>query len=164
EDEITLRANTSVYADVTLRPRGAVTIAECDLATTVLGMRLSLPFILAPVGSSRLFYPRGEVHAARAAEAAGTAYALSTLGGSSIEDVRAASSGPLWYQLYVIGGREVARKAIARARAAGFTVLVVTIDTAVAGLRERDLRNGVKELLGPNPLGKVRFVPRFVSR
>jgi L-lactate dehydrogenase (cytochrome) len=164
EDEVTLRANTRVYDEVTLRPRGAVEVAECDLGTTVLGARLSLPFLLAPVGSTRLFYPRGEVAAARAAGSAGTAYALSTLGGSSIEDVRGASRGPLWYQLYLVGGRDVARKAIARARAAGYSALLVTIDTAVAGLRERDLRNGVQDLLGNDPLAKLRSAPQFLVR
>jgi L-lactate dehydrogenase (cytochrome) len=78
---------------------------------------------------------------------AGIAYTLSTLSGCALEDVAAAANGPLWYQLYLIGGRDCALSAIERARAAGFSVLVVTIDTPVAGLRERDLRNGVKELL-----------------
>jgi isopentenyl diphosphate isomerase/L-lactate dehydrogenase-like FMN-dependent dehydrogenase len=164
EDEVTLRANTRIYEEVMLRPRGAVAITDCDLATTVLGTRLALPFILAPVGSSRLFWPRGEVVAARAAANAGTAYALSTLAGSSIEEVRGASRGPLWYQLYLVGGRDVAKKAIARARAAGYSALVVTIDTAVAGLRERDLRNGIKELLGGGPLQKLRSSPQFLVR
>ena len=162
EDEVTMRANESVFREVTLRQRGAVLPAQCDLSTTVLGARLSLPFVLAPVGSTRLFHPRGEVHAARAAGVAGTAYALSTLSGSTIEDVRAASSGPLWYQLYLVGGHDVAKKAMARARAAGYTALLVTTDTAVAGLRERDLRNGVKELLGSDPIAKLRFAPQFV--
>jgi L-lactate dehydrogenase (cytochrome) len=164
EDEITMRANTRVFEEVTFRPRGAVEVARCDLGTTVLGTGLPLPFILAPVGSTRLFYPRGEVAVARAAGGAGAAYALSTLVGSSIEDVRAASRGPLWYQLYLVGGRDVARKAIARARAAGYSALLVTIDTAVAGLRERDLRNGVKELLGGGPLERLRFAPQMLAR
>jgi L-lactate dehydrogenase (cytochrome) len=164
DDEVTLRANGRVYDEVTLRPRGAVAIAECDLGTTVLGTRLALPFILAPVGSTRLFWPHGEVAAARAAASAGTAYALSTLTGSSIEEVREASRGPLWYQLYLVGGRDVASKAIARARAAGYSALLVTIDTAVAGLRERDLRNGIKELLGGSLLQKARFSTQFLLR
>lgn len=164
EDEVTLRANTRAYEEITFRPRGAVALEECDLTTTVLGTPLALPFLLAPLGSTRLFHPRGEVLAARAAGEAGTAYALSTLSGSSIEDVRAGSRGPLWYQLYLVGGRDVARKAIARARAAGYSALLVTIDTAVAGMRERDLRNGIKELLGGGLLEKVRFGPQFLVR
>lgn len=164
EDEVTLRENTRAYDEVSFRPRGAVAVAECDLRTTVLGTELALPFLLAPLGSTRLFYPRGEVVAARAAGAAGTAYALSTLSGSTIEEVREASSGPLWYQLYLVGGRDVATKAIERARAAGYSALVVTIDTAVAGLRERDLRNGVKELLAGAPLAMLPSVPQVLAR
>lgn len=164
EDEVTLRANRRAYEDVALRPRGAVVIAECDLRTSVLGTEMSLPFALAPVGSTRLMYPRGEIVAARAAGTAGTAYALSTFSGSSIEDVRAGSSGPLWYQLYLAGGRDVALAAIARARAAGYSALLVTIDTAVAGLRERDLRNGVIELVGSDPFAKLPFMFQFLAR
>ena len=147
EAELTLRANCRAFEAVTFRPRCAVATPTCNLRTTVLGTSLSMPLILAPVGSSRLFYPRGEEAAARAAGVAGIAYTLSTLSGCALEDVAAASNGPLWYQLYLIGGRDCALSAIERARAAGFSALVVTIDTPVAGLRERDLRNGVKELL-----------------
>ena len=117
-----------------------------DLRTTVLETPIALPVLLGPVGSCRLFYPRGEAVAARAAGAAGTVYTLSTLSGTRLEEVRAASSGPCWYQLYLCGGRDVALARIARAKAAGYSALVVTIDTPVAGQRERDLRNGVKQL------------------
>ena len=147
EAELTLRANCRAFEAVTFRPRCAVATSTCDLRRTVLGTSLSMPLILAPVGSSRLFYPRGEEVAARAADRAGIIYALSTLSGCALEDVAAASKGPRWYQLYLIGGRDCTLSAIERARAAGFSALVVTIDTPVAGLRERDLRNGVKELL-----------------
>ncbi|MGH2378267.1 MAG: alpha-hydroxy acid oxidase [Candidatus Limnocylindria bacterium] len=164
EDEVTLRANRQAYEDVALRPRGAVVPAEPDLRTRVLGAELSLPFALAPVGSLRLMYPRGEVVAARAAGQAETACALSTFSGSTIEEVRAGSTGPLWYQLYLAGGREVALAAIARARAAGYSALLVTIDTAVSGLRERDLRNGVVELVGSDLLAKVPHGFQFLVR
>ncbi|MDE3113189.1 MAG: alpha-hydroxy-acid oxidizing protein [Chloroflexota bacterium] len=164
EDEVTLGANTRAYEEIAFRPRGATALPEPDLSTTVLGTRLALPFILAPLGSTRLFHARGEVLAARAAGRAGTAYTLSTLAGSTIEDVRADSRGPWWYQLYLVGGRDVARRAIARARAAGYSALLVTIDTAVAGMRERDLRDGVKELLGGSLLEKMRFSPQFLVR
>ncbi len=99
----------------------------------MLGTTLDVPFILAPVGFCRMFYPRGEVHAARAANAAGTGYVLSTFSGTRLEEVRAGTSGPLWYQLYVPGGRDVAEATIARARAAGYSALVVTIDTHIWG-------------------------------
>jgi len=162
--ELTLRENCRVFDDVVLRPRNAVAIPQCDLGVTVLGQRLALPFMLAPVGSSRMFYPRGEEAAARAAGAAGTAYILSTLSGCRLEDVKAATKGPAWYQLYLVGGRDVASAAISRARAAGYSALAVTIDTAVSGLRERDVRNGTKELLGSSVLKKLPFLSQFLAR
>jgi L-lactate dehydrogenase (cytochrome) len=160
EDEWTLRENCRVFEGLTFRPRCAVATPACDLRLSVLGASLSMPLILAPVGSSRLMFPRGEEAAAGAAGAAGIAYTLSTLSGCRLEDVAAASKGPLWYQLYLVGGRDCALSAIERAKAAGFSVLVVTIDTAVAGMRERDLRNGVKELLS----GKFGSMLPFVSQ
>jgi L-lactate dehydrogenase (cytochrome) len=147
EGEVTLRANEQAFAEVTFRPRQCVETRTVDLRTTVLGTTFDVPFLLAPVGFCRMFYPRGESVAAREASAAGTAYILSTFSGTRIEDVRAATPGPLWYQLYVPGGRAVAEAAIARARAAGYTVLVVTIDTPVSGMRERDIRRGAGPLL-----------------
>ncbi len=150
EREWTLRENCRAYEDVLFRPRSAVATSSVDLRATVLGTTIDVPFILAPVGSSRMFYPCGEEEAASAAGDAGTIYTLSTLSGCRMEDVKAATSGTAWYQLYLIGGREVALGAIARAKAAGFKALVVTIDTPVAGMRERDARNGVKQLLARN--------------
>ncbi len=143
EDEWTLRANSRAFEGVTLRPRCAVAVPSCDLRTVVLGASLPMPLILAPVGSSRLIHPRGEEAAAHAAGAAGIPYVLSTFSGSLLEDVAAASSAPLWYQLYLAGGRDCALPALDRAKAAGFSALVVTIDTAVAGMRERDFRNAL---------------------
>src|SRR5262249_30682155 len=148
EGELTLRDNCQAFHEVTFRPRQAVAVGHCDLRTRVLGQDLPLPLLLAPVGYSRLMHPGGEVAAARAAGEAGTDSALSTMSGHGLEDVRAATSGPVWYQLYLVGGREAAEGAIARARAAGFSKLVVTVDTAVPGMRERDFRNGLKQLLG----------------
>ena len=147
EDEITLRANESAFADVMFRPRQCVETPDPDLRVTVLGTTFDVPFLLAPLGFCRMFYPRGESVAAREAHAAGTAYILSTFSGQGLEDVRADTTGPLWYQLYVPGGRAVAEAAIARARAAGYSVLVVTIDTPVSGMRERDVRRGAGPLL-----------------
>jgi isopentenyl diphosphate isomerase/L-lactate dehydrogenase-like FMN-dependent dehydrogenase len=164
DDEITLRENSRVYDGVAFRPRSAVAIAQCDLRTTVLGTSLELPLLLGPVGSTRLFHPRGEAVCARAAGDSGTVYTLSTLSGTSLEEVKAASSGAVWYQLYLVGGHDVARASIARARKAGFSALVVTIDTPVAGLRERDLRNGTKQLLTRRPWSMLPFVPQFLSR
>jgi L-lactate dehydrogenase (cytochrome) len=164
DGELTLRANCRAFEAVTFRPRCAVATSTCDLRTTVLGTPLSMPLILAPVGSSRLFYPRGEEAAARAAGAAGVAYTLSTLSGCSLEDVAGVAKGPVWYQLYLVGGRDCALSAIERARAAGYSALVVTIDTAVAGQRERDLRNGVKELLTRKFGPMLPFVNQFLTK
>jgi isopentenyl diphosphate isomerase/L-lactate dehydrogenase-like FMN-dependent dehydrogenase len=164
EGEVTLRENCRVFNDVTFRPRHAVAVANCDLRTRVLGFDLALPFLLAPVGYSRLMHPGGEVAAARAAGRAGTAYILSTISGHKLEDVKAGSSGPVFYQLYLMGGRGAAEASIERARVAGFSALVVTIDTPVAGIRERDHRNGMKELISGGPLEKIPYLPQMLSR
>ena len=164
EDERTLRANCQAFQTVTFRPRGAVATPVCDLRTTVLGTSLPMPLILAPVGSCRLMYPRGEEAAARAAGAAGITYTLSTLSGCRLEDVAAAAKGPVWYQLYLVGGRDCAVAAIERARNAGFSALVVTVDTAVAGMRERDLRNGAKELLSGKLGAMLPFVNQLLTK
>jgi L-lactate dehydrogenase (cytochrome) len=111
-----------------------------------------------------MFYPRGEEVAARAAGEAGTAYILSTLSGCLLEDVAAASSGPVLYQLYLLGGRDVATAAIRRAQAAGYKALVVTIDTPVAGLRERDVRNGVLQLLTRRPFSMLPYIHQFLLK
>jgi isopentenyl diphosphate isomerase/L-lactate dehydrogenase-like FMN-dependent dehydrogenase len=164
EGEVTLRENCRVFNDVTFRPRHAVALSACGLCTTVLGFNLSLPILLAPVGYSRLMHPGGEVAAARAAGRAGIGYILSTISGHKLEDVRAASTGPVFYQLYLMGGRGAAEAAIERARVAGFNVLVVTIDTPVSGIRERDYRNGMKELISGGPFEKIPFLSQILSR
>ena len=164
EGEVTLRENCRIFNDVTFRPRHAVDVAKCSLCTRVLGFDLALPFLLAPVGYSRLMHPGGEVVAARAAGRAGTAYILSTISGHKLEDVKAGSTGPVFYQLYLMGGRGAAEAAIERARVAGFSALVVTIDTPVSGIRERDYRNGMKELISGRPLEKLPYLPQIFSR
>ena len=164
EGEVTLRENCRVFNDVTFRPRHAVAVPGCDLHTRVLGFDLALPFLLAPVGYSRLMHPGGEVSAARAAGRAGTGYILSTISGHKLEDVRAGSTGPVFYQLYLMGGRGAAEAVIERARVAGFNALVVTIDTPVSGIRERDYRNGLKELISGGSLDKIPYIPQILSR
>jgi isopentenyl diphosphate isomerase/L-lactate dehydrogenase-like FMN-dependent dehydrogenase len=164
EGEVTLRENCRAFQEVSFRPRHAVTFPACDLRTRVLGFDLSVPFLLAPVGYSRLINPEGEVAAARAAGLAGTAYILSTISGHRLEDVKAGTSGPVFYQLYLMGGRPAAEDVIQRAKAAGFSALVVTIDTPVAGMRERDYRNGMKELISGGLLDKLPFLPQVLER
>lgn len=163
EGEVCLRESCRIFQDVIFRPRHAVALPSLDLRTKVLGMEFALPFLLAPVGYSRLMHPEGECAAARAAGQAGTGYILSTISGHRMEEVKAASPGSVWYQLYLMGGREVAEASVARAKAAGFSVLVLTIDTAVAGIRERDVRNGVSELLGGNLFSMMPFLPEIFA-
>jgi len=164
EGEVTLRQNCRAFEEVTFRPRHAVPVGDCDLRARVLDLDVSFPALLAPVGYSRLMHPGGEVAAARAAGAAGTAYILSTISGHRLEDVRAASSSPVWYQLYLLGGRGASEAALERARVAGFSALVVTIDTAVAGMRERDYRNGLAQLLSGSLTQKLPFLPQLLTR
>ena len=164
EDEITLRENRRAFEEISFRPRQAVAMPQCNLRTRVLGCDLSIPVLLAPVGYSRVINAAGEVAAARVAGQAGTGYILSTISGYPLEEVKAASAGPVFYQLYIMGGREVAEAALERARKAGFAGLFVTVDTAVAGMRERDFRNGMKELMGSGIFGKLRFSPQVLAR
>jgi L-lactate dehydrogenase (cytochrome) len=164
DDERTLRANCRAFHGVTLRPQCAAPAAPTNLRTVVLGTPIDLPVLLAPLGSSRMFYPRGEIVAAEAAGRAGTIYILSTFSGCRLEDVRAGSQGVLWYQLYLAGGRDASCAAITRARKAGYSALVVTIDTPVAGLRERDLRNGTRELLSGRLWTMLPFLPQLIAK
>jgi L-lactate dehydrogenase (cytochrome) len=161
--EITLRENCKAFETVTFRPTHGVPVSKCDLRTRVLGWDISFPAILAPVGYSRLMHPTGEIAAAHAAGEAGTGYILSTLSGHPLEKVRAASSGPVCFQLYLLGGREAAEGGIQRAKTVGCSALVLTIDTSVSGLRERDFRNGMKELMGQDPFAKIPFMPNLLA-
>ncbi len=162
--EQTLSQNCQAYKEILFRPRCAVASPACDLKVSVIDQDFNLPFILAPVGSSRMFYPQGEVVAASEAGNVGTGYTLSTLSGCKLEDVKKATNSPAWYQLYLLGGKDIALKTIARAKTAGFSAIVVTIDTPVSGLRERDLRNGTKELLSRNPLKMWPYLPQMLSK
>jgi isopentenyl diphosphate isomerase/L-lactate dehydrogenase-like FMN-dependent dehydrogenase len=164
EGETTLAANRLDFQSVAFRPRHAVDVGSCDLRTQVLNTNLSMPIILAPIGYSRLIHPGGDISAARAAGAAGTAYILSTISGYPLGQVRSDSCGPVWYQLYLLGGREAAEAAIHGAQSSGFGALIVTIDTPLAGMRERDWRNGMKELMSNDLLSKLPFLPQFIFR
>jgi isopentenyl diphosphate isomerase/L-lactate dehydrogenase-like FMN-dependent dehydrogenase len=163
DDEVTLQDSERAFTEVLFKPRFAVAMPSCDLSVTVLGQKLDVPFLLGPIGYSRLMHPRGELAASRAAGNNGTAYILSTMSGHTIESVKAESKGPTFYQLYLAGGRGAAEAAIHRAKAAGYKGLFVTIDTPVAGNRERDARNGMKELMGKNWLAKTRYLPNILA-
>jgi L-lactate dehydrogenase (cytochrome) len=118
-------------------------VSQLKLSTRVLGQDLALPVVLAPLGLAGAMARRAEVQAARAAEAAGVAFCESTVSICSIEEVRAATTAPFWYQLYIMRDRGYAKDLMARARAAGCEVLVLTVDLAVMGARYRDVRNGM---------------------
>lgn len=163
DGEVTLRENCRAFQEVTFRPRNAVAVSGCDLRTKILGSELAMPFILAPVGFSRLIHPQGEVCGARAAAKAGVGFTLTTISGCRLEDVSAACPEPRWYQLYLVGGREAAEAALARAQAADFSVLAITIDTGTFGMRERDVRNGAGALMGRNQLAKLSFLPQLIA-
>jgi L-lactate dehydrogenase (cytochrome) len=163
DDEITMRDNLEAFAERRFRPRSAVDVGELDLSVTVLGGKIDLPIMLGPVGFSRLFHPRGEMAGALAAGRAGTVFCVPTLSGYSLEDIKAKCNRSLWYQLYPIGGRKIAEAALERATNAGYAALLVTIDTARSGNRERDLRNGVSALMGPSLARKVRYVPNLLA-
>src|SRR5262249_22965654 len=133
ECETTLRDNAAAFEEILFRPRSAVKLpAPPNLGVRIMGVDLALPFLLSPIGYSRLMHPRGECAASAGARRAGTGYILSTVSGHRLEDV-AAENDKCFYQLYLMGGREVSERTIARAKAAGYKGLFVTIDTAVAG-------------------------------
>jgi L-lactate dehydrogenase (cytochrome) len=143
EDEVTLRANQADFGRYVFRPRVLVDVSRRDQSTTVLGERVASPLILAPTGFTGIFWPRGEAVGARAAGRKGVIFTASTMSICSMEEIAAAASGPLWFQLYVWRDREVVRSLLQRAKAAGYRALVVTSDTPVLGQRERDVRSGL---------------------
>lgn len=142
DDEGTRRGNVSAFKRVKLVPEYLVDISRIDTATTLLGQSIEWPVMCSPTGMSRMFHPEGELAVARAANAAGTYYSLSTLGSCSIEQVAAVSDGPKCFQIYVMRDRSLTREFIARCKAAGFTALALTVDVPVQSNRERELRYG----------------------
>ena len=142
EDEVALRRNSEGFADYRLVGHTLRDVSEIDTSHTILGTPSSLPILMSPTGFGRLFHHEGERASARAAERAGIIFTLSTLGTVSIEDVAAVANGPRWFQLYVWKDRSIASDLIQRAKDAGYETLVLTVDTPVAGRRERDYRNG----------------------
>ncbi len=141
EDEVTLRENRAAFERIALRPRMLVDVSAIDTSTTVLGQPVAAPVLVAPTAMHRLGHPEGELATARGAGAAETLMVVSTLATTSLEDVAAAASGPLWFQLYAVKDREITRALVERARAAGYTALCVTVDAPHSGRRERDVRN-----------------------
>jgi 4-hydroxymandelate oxidase len=141
EDEVSLRRNRDAYGGWALRPRVLVDVGTRDLATTVLGTRVSMPVLIAPTAFHELAHPEGERATATAALQEGVLMVVSTLATRSLEDVAAVGDGPRWFQLYMAKDRAATERLVARARAAGYAALCLTVDTPVAGRRERDERN-----------------------
>jgi L-lactate dehydrogenase (cytochrome) len=142
--EVTVAANRAAFDRRFFDPRHLSDVSARDTSTTVLGVRVRSPLLLAPAGLARLAHPSGgELDAARAAAAAGTIFCVSIAASCSLEEIRAVSDGPLWLQLYLWKDDELVRSLVDRARAAGYGALVLTIDVPVVGNRERDVRNGI---------------------
>jgi len=140
-DEITLAGNREAFDRMPLWYRVLVDVAERDTRTTVLGEALSMPVLVAPTAFHAMAHEDGEGATARAAATAGTVMVNSTLSNTAVEDVVAAASGPVWFQLYVYRDREATRALVERAEAAGCSALVLTVDAPLLGQRERDVRN-----------------------
>ena len=142
EDEWSLANNSRAFDDVRLEPRVLVDVSAIDTSTTIMGQQVPYPLALSPTGFTRIAHPDGELAVARAAGDARLPYTLSTLGTRSIEETAAAATGPMWYQLYVWRDRGLSRELVQRARDAGYRAIMLTVDTAVFGRRERDVRRG----------------------
>lgn len=142
EDERTLAENRRAFDLAHLQPRVLVDVATRNTGVTVLGQELSLPVLLAPVGLAGIAGPGGERAAARAADRAGTVSVVSTAASSTLESVAAVADRPQWFQLYPWGDRQAVEAMIRRARDAGYSVMVITVDVPITGARERDDHNG----------------------
>ncbi len=156
EDEWTMRRNRAAFDEVELLPRVLRDVSDVHTAVTVLGTPMPLPMILSPVGAPRMFHYEGELAVARAASKAGLTYGVSTLATQPLEAIAEAADGsPLWFQLYLWGDRSVARELVARAKAAGYSALLLSADTTVRSEHDRELHRGI-EL--PTPELNVRTV------
>ncbi|HEY1827891.1 MAG TPA: alpha-hydroxy acid oxidase [Acidimicrobiales bacterium] len=152
EDERTLAANRAAFAQAVYRPRVLRNINSVDISSTLFDAPMAYPLALAPTGFTRIVHPDGELAVARAAAAAGLPYSLSTLSTCSIEEVRAVSDGRLWFQVYAWRDRGLVKELVDRSKEARYEALVLTVDTAVLGRRERDVRRGfaLPPRLGPS--------------
>lgn len=142
-DEVTLRGNRAAFERIRLRPRVLVDVSQCDIRTSVLGIPVSMPILVAPTAAHRMAHPDGECATAWAAGDAGTLMTVSSSASRSIEDIAQAASGPLWFQLY-IDTYDQAKNYVQRAEAAGYRAIVLTVDLPRLGTRERDVRNSFR--------------------
>lgn len=161
DDEVTLRENSRRFDDYKLYYRTLVDVSQLDTRTEVMGSPCELPLLIAPTAASRMFHPReGERAVARAAHQYGLIYSSSTLGSVTIEDIAAQSPGPKWFQIYVWRDRALVAGILERIRKAGFTGIILTVDLAVAGNRERDPRNGFATPPRPSMKLLSQILPR----
>lgn len=154
EDEVTLRSNRQAFREVQLVPR-VLGGGRVDLATELFDQVYAAPFMIGPTGLNGIFWPDGDLHLAQAASAAGIGFALSTASNSSLEAVAQAVETPLWFQLYPWGKPDFSRRLLERAEAAGYAAIIVTVDSLVAGKRERDLRHGFSH--------EIRMTPSVIA-
>lgn len=142
DDELTLSWNTAAFNDYELLPSQLNDISKIELGTTLLGQKIDWPVIISPTGASRLFHHEAEPAVVRAANKFGTIYSLSTLGTTTIEDVAAICEGPKMYQIYVFKDRGITRDFVQRCKDQNYDAICLTVDTQIAGNRERDLVTG----------------------
>jgi L-lactate dehydrogenase (cytochrome) len=160
QDEVTLRANQEDFNRFTLAQRVLRDVSTRDQSVTVMGQKYDLPLILSPTGMTGLFWPNGALEAARAASDAGAGFCLSSMSTSTVEDIRKVAKYPTWFQLYVMRDRGMSRELIERAKAAGCSALVLTVDLALQGQRDRDMHNG----LTIPPTLRMSNLPNFATR
>ena len=166
EDGAAIARNRAAFDRVRFMPRVLRDVAELDCGVPLLGVSQAAPFIVGPTGLNGLYWPRAEEALARASQRAGVPFVLSTASTSLLEDVRAASDGALWLQLYVQEDRAIAQDLMRRAAARGYTTLMLTVDTPVHGKRDHDTRNGFRMPLPLTPrlLWDVARHPRWCVR
>jgi len=160
QDEVTLRANQEDFNRISLAQRVLRDVTARDQSVTVMGQKYGMPLILSPTGMTGLFWPNGALEAARAATDAGAGFCLSSMSTSTVEDIRKVAKYPTWFQLYVMRDRGMSRELIERAKAAGCSALVLTVDLALQGQRDRDVHNG----LTIPPTLRLSNLPNFATR
>ncbi len=163
ETEATLRRNRRAMSHYVFRPRVLRDVSQIDTTTSLLGIPLALPIMIAPMGSTHYFHPDGDLALARAAGRMGTIHWMSTVGASSPEEVAAAATGPLVFQLYFWGGYDWGEELIRRVEAAGFKALCFTVDVANYGRRERDIEKRYEPRGGARAIGIPRDYARMAS-
>ena len=163
DDEKTLKKNTSAYDNYELLYKVLSGVDNPDTSTTLLGEKIDVPFILSPSAGNRLFHTDGERGPALAAEKVGTIYSLATLSSISIEEIGKLTKTPKWFQLYVWKDRGLVKEMLDRAKAAGFTAMILTVDLPIAGNRERDPKNGftIPPKIGPKQIWEGIKAPQW---